>query len=127
MGICALHPLQVFYYPYFFLSLSQNPHPPKKHPRKFRKIYRLDQKKLEFSIQMSNYTSNSCTYYSSINSLHEDLSKKLRSNSLVTSKGSFPKNNNWVSIMNSLNEGTRETEIMIDDLNFKKSNQLIIF
>jgi len=104
-----------FSQPTFFISQRK--------PRKIRKIYRIDQKKLEFSIQMSNYSSNSCTYYSSINSLHEDLSKKLRSNSLITNKRSCPRNNNWISIMNSLNEDRKETELMIEDLNFRRSKR----
>lgn len=73
---------------------------------------------------MSKYTS--CTYYSSINSVQEDLSKKLRSNSLITYKSSLnnitnDEKNNWMSIIKTFNDAkNNETAVLIEDLNFKK-------
>ncbi len=77
---------------------------------------------------MSNYTSNTCNYYSSIDSNHEELSKKLRGNSLITYKSSCnmipnEEKNNWISIINKMNDCEKvknDTEIFIDELNFKK-------
>ena len=77
------------------------------------------------------YTSNSCNYYSSIDSNYDDLSKKLRGNSLITYKSSCnmitnEEKNNWMSIINNWNESEKEekvkndTEIQIEDLNFKR-------
>lgn len=73
---------------------------------------------------MSKYTS--CTYYSSINSVQEDLSKKLRSNSLITYKSSMnnitnDEKNNWLSVIKTFNEAkNNDTAVLIEDLNFKK-------
>lgn len=84
---------------------------------------------------MSKYTS--CTYYSSINSVfQEDLSKKLRGNSLITYKSSLNNITNdekttWMSIVKQMNEGKNEgkndTKLLIDDLNFKKYEKSSFF
>lgn len=82
---------------------------------------------------MSNFTSNNYNYYSSVNSNNnEELSKKMKGNSLITYKSSFnvlpnDEKSNWMSIINNMNEvekAKNDTPDLIEDLNYKKTKSI---